>query len=85
MTIRDFVNLVVTRLSWSRRANSKQAGYRHEKQEAEMPAYEICYLDLSGALTYKFAADCADDKRAKVDVDQATNPRTIFTDPRARF
>lgn len=31
-----------------------------------MPAYEICYLDLSGALTYKFAADCADDKRAKV-------------------
>ena len=31
-----------------------------------MPAYEICYLDRDGALTYKFAADCADDKRAKV-------------------
>ena len=31
-----------------------------------MPAYEICYLDTEGALTYKFAADCADDGRAKV-------------------
>ena len=31
-----------------------------------MPAYEICYLDTDGALTYKFAADCADDGRAKV-------------------
>ena len=31
-----------------------------------MPAYEICYLDTDGALTYKFAADCTDDKRAKV-------------------
>ena len=31
-----------------------------------MPAYEICYLDPNGALTYKFDADCADDKRAKV-------------------
>lgn len=31
-----------------------------------MPAYEICYLDVQGALTYKFAADCADDARAKV-------------------
>ncbi|HWY62240.1 MAG TPA: hypothetical protein VNW15_10105 [Rhizomicrobium sp.] len=31
-----------------------------------MPGYEICYLDTEGALTYKFAADCADDNRAKV-------------------
>jgi hypothetical protein len=31
-----------------------------------MPAYEICYLDTDGALTYKFAADCTDDGRAKV-------------------
>ncbi len=31
-----------------------------------MPAYEICYLNTDGALTYKFAADCADDSRAKV-------------------
>ena len=31
-----------------------------------MPAYEICYLNTDGALTYKFAADCADDGRAKV-------------------
>jgi hypothetical protein len=34
--------------------------------EAPMPAYEICYLDTDGALTYKFAADCTDDNRAKV-------------------
>ena len=31
-----------------------------------MPAYEICYLDDDGALTYKFSADCDDDQRAKV-------------------
>ena len=31
-----------------------------------MPAYEICYLDRDGALTYKFAATCDDDGRAKV-------------------
>ncbi len=31
-----------------------------------MPAYEICYLDTQGALTYKFNADCDDDNRAKV-------------------
>jgi hypothetical protein len=31
-----------------------------------MPAYEICYLDEGGALTYKFTADCDDDRRAKV-------------------
>ncbi|HEY5347111.1 MAG TPA: hypothetical protein VIJ72_02880 [Rhizomicrobium sp.] len=31
-----------------------------------MPAYEICYLDRDGALTYKFSANCAEDKHAKV-------------------
>jgi len=31
-----------------------------------MPAYEICYLDEGGALTYKFSADCDDDRRAKI-------------------
>jgi hypothetical protein len=31
-----------------------------------MPAYEICYLDGEGALTYKFSATCDDDGRAKV-------------------
>ena len=31
-----------------------------------MPAYEICYLDAQGALTYKFLANCEDDGRAKV-------------------
>jgi hypothetical protein len=35
-------------------------------QEATMPAYEICYLDRDGALTYKFAATCDNDNRAKV-------------------
>ena len=31
-----------------------------------MPAYEICYLDRDGALTYKISATCAEDKHAKV-------------------
>jgi len=31
-----------------------------------MPAYEICYRDDVGHLTYKFSADCADDQRAKI-------------------
>ena len=31
-----------------------------------MPAYEICYLDAYGTLTYKFLANCEDDGRAKV-------------------
>jgi hypothetical protein len=35
-------------------------------REASMPAYEICYLDGDGALTYKFLANCQDDGRAKV-------------------
>jgi hypothetical protein len=41
-------------------------GIRQTNMEAAMPAYEICYLDTEGALTYKFAADCVDDGRAKV-------------------
>jgi len=31
-----------------------------------MPAYEICYLDDDGTLTYKFLANCEDDGRAKI-------------------
>ena len=31
-----------------------------------MPAYEICYRDEAGSLTYKFSANCDDDGRAKV-------------------
>jgi hypothetical protein len=31
-----------------------------------MPAYEICYLDGDGVLTYKFLANCDNDSRAKV-------------------
>jgi hypothetical protein len=34
--------------------------------DTQMPAYEICYLDEGGSLTYKFSADCADDQRAKI-------------------
>jgi hypothetical protein len=34
--------------------------------ETPMPAYEICYLDEAGSLTYKFSANCDDDQRAKV-------------------
>jgi hypothetical protein len=34
--------------------------------EPIMPAYEICYLDDQGSLTYKFSATCEDDQRAKI-------------------
>jgi hypothetical protein len=59
-------NAIVTRHSRGRRANTKQAGQDDKKLEASMPAYEICYLDTEGTLTYKFAADCDNDNRAKV-------------------
>jgi hypothetical protein len=35
-------------------------------QEMPMPAYDICYLDDRGALTYKFSANCDNDQRPKV-------------------
>jgi hypothetical protein len=41
-------------------------GYRNSVSEPVMPTYEICYLDGDGALTYKFAANCDDDQRAKI-------------------
>lgn len=31
-----------------------------------MPAYEICYLNSDGVLTYKFMANCENESRAKV-------------------
>jgi hypothetical protein len=31
-----------------------------------MQAYDICYLNKSGALTCKFTAVCGDDKSAKI-------------------
>ncbi|MCX7280666.1 MAG: hypothetical protein NTX21_03715 [Alphaproteobacteria bacterium] len=34
--------------------------------EHTIPAYEICYLDEAGALTYKFSVTCDDDQRAKI-------------------
>ena len=45
--------------------NSDKRG-RYLDAEPNMPAYEICYLDEEGALTYKFTADCDDDRRAKI-------------------
>ena len=41
-------------------------GKEYRLLEATMPAYEICYLDDNGVLTYKFLANCEDDGRAKV-------------------
>jgi hypothetical protein len=50
----------------SRKRENKRGSYLTELLEAFMPAYEICYLDEGGALTYKFSATCDDDQRAKV-------------------
>jgi len=46
--------------------NNKRGRYLDRILEPIMPAYEICYLDEGGALTYKFTADCDDDRRAKI-------------------
>jgi len=46
--------------------SNKRGRYLDRLLEPNMPAYEICYLDEEGALTYKFTADCDDDKRAKI-------------------
>ena len=45
---------------------NKRGGISQSFSEPIMPAYEICYLDEGGALTYKFSADCDDDQRAKI-------------------
>jgi hypothetical protein len=63
--------IAVTRLSFDFRARvaqiAEQAGTMLQAfPEAFMPAYEICYLDEGGALTYKFSATCDDDQRAKI-------------------
>jgi hypothetical protein len=44
---------------------NKRVGYS-SVAEPIMPAYEICYLDDDGSLTYKFSANCDDDQRAKI-------------------
>jgi hypothetical protein len=49
----------------SRKQDPSGVGDR-QIREAAMPAYEICYLDGEGLLTYKFLANCEDDGRAKV-------------------
>lgn len=41
-----------------------------------MPAYEICYFDETGSLTYKFCANCDDDQRAKILAHAMKLPRT---------
>jgi hypothetical protein len=46
--------------------SNKRGRYLDSFSEPNMPAYEICYLDQDGALTYKFKADCDDDQRAKI-------------------
>src|SRR4051812_33228431 len=46
-------------------SDDKRAVQRRRGRRA-MPAYEICYLDCDGSLTYKFAATCDDHNRAKV-------------------
>jgi len=61
----------VTQMSFDIRArvaqNVEQAGDIVQSfSEHNMPAYEICYLDETGALTYKFSATCDDDQRAKI-------------------
>lgn len=67
---RQFV-MTVTQMSFDFRAhvaqNIEQAGDIVQSfSEHNMPAYEICYLDETGALTYKFSATCDDDQRAKI-------------------
>jgi hypothetical protein len=61
----------VTQLSFDIRApvaqkGNKRGNYCQSLSEAPMPAYEICYLDETGGLTYKFSANCDDDQRAKI-------------------
>ena len=41
-------------------------GHYFKSVETPMPAYEICYRDEAGSLTYKFSANCDDDQRAKI-------------------
>jgi hypothetical protein len=67
---RRFV-MSVTQMSFDIRVrvaqNRKKRGNDStSRSEAIMPAYEICYLDEAGDLTYKFSATCDDDQRAKV-------------------
>ena len=69
-TTGEFV-IGVTRMSFDIRArvaqNIEQAGDIVQSfSEHNMPAYEICYLDEAGGLTYKFSANCDDDQRAKI-------------------
>src|SRR6185312_14967314 len=59
----------VTQLSFDIREGFAQNRDKRGSQsfpEPIMPAYEICYLDEQGDLTYKFSADCDDDQRAKI-------------------
>jgi hypothetical protein len=50
----------------SRKTATSGVVFELGSSEAIMPAYEICYLDEAGGLTYKFSANCDDDQRAKI-------------------
>ena len=70
----------VTRMSFDIRTrvaqNIEQAGDIVQSfSEPIMPAYEICYLDEDGVLTYKFSATCDDDQRAKILAHAMKTPR----------
>jgi len=67
-TIREVCNPIVIRHSRPCRAKRQTSGVdvHQNLPEALMPAYEICYLDEDGGLTYKFSANCDDDQRAKI-------------------
>jgi hypothetical protein len=61
--------MAVTAMSFDIRSHAAHRGHKRGHRlfsETIMPAYEICYLDEAGSLTYKFAAHCDDDQRAKV-------------------
>ena len=63
--------IAVTQMSFDIRAyvaqkRNKRGSDYQSCSEAIMPAYEICYLDEAGILTYKFSATCDDDQRAKI-------------------
>jgi hypothetical protein len=47
-------------------AQDEHAGTRCRSKEDPVPTYEIVYLDDDGKLAFKFAAECEDEKGAKI-------------------
>src|SRR6185312_9189311 len=54
------------RARFAQKANKRGRYSQESFSEPIMPAYEICYFDEDGSLTYKFSATCDDDQRAKI-------------------